>query len=153
MIPLRTQGWGFMEGGASAGGRQGTADTELAMKEKQPLPWRLNSARVPGGKKVPGWDWTVQLLRLLVGADPEVWACGSSQLPRRRQPSRAGTSWSRGGKGRCGDVATKTSGPVFTLSSLPSETQALGLSHTTLMPLALGSWHSFRVWPWSPAVT
>lgn len=106
---------------------------------KQPLPWRLNSARVPGGKNIPGWDSIVQFLRL-AGTDTEIWACGSSQLSLRRQASRAGTSWSPWSEGKTQDVRMRTPEPspsLPTLSSFPSNTQAFGLPHATLIPSPL----------------
>lgn len=96
---------------------------------KQPLPWSLNSARVPGGKNIPGWDSTVQFLRL-VGADTEIWACGSSQLSLRRQASRAGTIWSPWWEGKAQDVRIRTPEPS---PSFPNS-QFMPLQHISMWP-------------------
>lgn len=99
----------------------------------------MNSACVPGGKNDPGWDCKAQLLRLLIGTDPEVWACGSSQVPRRRQPSRAGTSWSQWREGKKWGCCHQDIGAPVCPQLVPLEDTSSWLlqNHTADVPPAL----------------
>lgn len=90
---------GFMGGGASGGGRQMKADTELAMEGETAFTLETELCTSPWREEYLGWDSTAQVLRL-VGADAEVWAYQSSQLSQNRQPSKAGTTWSQWREGK-----------------------------------------------------
>lgn len=72
--------------------RQRKAELDMERKEIfKSLPWRLNSAWVPGGKNSPGCKSTSQFPRLVV-AEGESWVSWPSQISRRIHPSSAGTS-------------------------------------------------------------